>query len=584
MKNAICMLSLLCGMSAVSSFALSDGSPVACGNYRMIHSKVLNEDRTVLIRLPESYDKSDKKYPSLYRLAGDKGFFVQTVSAVDYLVDMTDEIPDHIVVGIENTDRGRDMFPERGADDFIRFLEDELIPFVDRRYRTNGFKILCGQSTSSIFTIYAFLRRPDVFDAYILGSFGLPNESLSAFFDEELRKSSHLRNVGRKYLFVPIGKKDSYDPDGSITKSGMRFLDALRRTVPKSVSFHSKVYEEEGHVPFPSVYDGLRWIYSQGKNVSVVGSYLGQKPPGMTAEPFAPAALDYLGQPPPGATPEVFARGLVSTGHLEHSAPALSPDGNEVFWSLWRRPDKGEPEVIMTMRREGGTWSAPATAQFSGDYLDSGPVFSADGQRIYFSSKRPTEASTTSSDIWFVEKQGDGWSEPKCIGFVARFPELKSVGQPSITRDGTLYFISRQKDTPPGEFLIYRAELINGEYPKPEPLPRSVNAPDAFVNWTPFIAPDESYLLFSSGRRDRSGGGDLYIARRAPDGTWLQPEMLPESINTPKQDRFPAISPDGRYLFFVSETPGHSHDVYWVSVSAIPALRVTTNPTEEISE
>jgi len=290
-----------------------------------------------------------------------------------------------------------------------------------------------------------------------------------------------------------------------------------------------------------------------------------------------------LGQPPPGATPEVFARGIVSTDHLEHSAPAFSPDGDEVFWSLWRRPDKGEPQVIMTMRREGSAWSAPTVAPFSGKYVDGGPVFSPDGTRLYFSSTRPTPAGTMSDDIWFVEKQAAGWGEPQCLGFVARFPEMKAVYQPSITRSGTLYFISRPKITPydntvegppnPNAFLLYRAERIDGRYPKPEPLPLIINAPDAFINWTPFIAPDESCLLFSSGRRDRHGGGDLYIARRAPDGTWSQPEILPDSINTPKQERFPAISPDGKYLFFVSETPGHSHDVYWVSTTAIRALR-----------
>jgi hypothetical protein len=282
---------------------------------------------------------------------------------------------------------------------------------------------------------------------------------------------------------------------------------------------------------------------------------------------------NYLGQTSPGEIPVVFARGIVSTDHLEHSAPAFSPDGNEVFWSLWRRPDKGEPQVIMTMRREGGTWSAPAVAPFSGKFVDGGPVFSADGQRIYFYSTRPTAAGTTSDDIWFVVRQGTGWCEPRCLELVARFPELKSVFQPSITRNGTLYFISRQKDTTLDEFLIWRAEYINGEYHKPELLPPSINAPDAYVNWTPFIAPDESYLIFSSGRRDNHGGGDLYVSFRNADGSWTDPISLGEAVNTDKQERFPAISPDGQYLFFTRPTPGHSHDVFWVSTKVIEKRR-----------
>jgi hypothetical protein len=290
---------------------------------------------------------------------------------------------------------------------------------------------------------------------------------------------------------------------------------------------------------------------------------------------------DYLGQPLPGATPEVFARGIVSTDHHEHSAPSFSPDGNEAFWSLWRRPDTGEPQVIMTMRRENGTWSKPAVAPFSGKYVDGGPVLSPDGKRLYFYSTRPTPAGPASDDIWFVERQGARWTEARCLDFVARFPEMMSVYQPSLTRDGTLYFISRQKDTPPDEFLIWRAERINGEYPRPELLPPNINAPEAFVNWTPFIAPDESYLLFSSGRRPVHGGGDLYVTRRGPGGTWSQPQILPDSINTSGQERFPMVSPDGKYLFFTRPTPGHAHDVYWVNTAAIPALQPTTNPSQE---
>ncbi len=305
----------------------------------------------------------------------------------------------------------------------------------------------------------------------------------------------------------------------------------------------------------------------------------GQTAPDAIAVPRGPApAGPYFGQAPPGDAPAVFARGIVSTDHLEHSAPAFSPDGNEVFWSLWRRPDHGEPQVIMTMRREGGTWSAPAVAPFSGTSVDGGPVFSADGRRLYFSSADPAPPPPGGMriyDIFFVEKRANGWSERKSLGLLARFPDLRSAAGPSIARNGTLYFSAN--------FGIYRAELIDGEYAKPQLLPQSINEPGT-LNWTPFIASDESYLLFSSGRGNRHGG-DLYVARRAPDGTWSQPETLPDSINTPEQERFPLISPDGQYLFFTRSTPDHSHDVYWVDTRSIPALRAepaSPNPIAQL--
>lgn len=88
------------------------------------------------------------------------------------------------------------------------------------------------------------------------------NEKLAALFESELKRNQNLKTVGKKYLFVANGKQDAYDPDGSLTKRGEKFLESLQQTVPASVLLKSKYYDDEGHVPFPSLYDGLKWIYS----------------------------------------------------------------------------------------------------------------------------------------------------------------------------------------------------------------------------------------------------------------------------------------------------------------------------------
>ena len=213
---------------------------------------------------------------------------------------------------------------------------------------------------------------------------------------------------------------------------------------------------------------------------------------------------DYLGQPPPGATPEVFARGIVSTDDTnEHMAPSFSPDGNEVFWWANRWPDPG-PALSMMMRRENGRWSPARPTPFSAIM----PAFSPDGHRACFYAFTPGPALSQEGqshlDIWVVEKQGDAWSEPKCLNLVDRYPELRTAFMPRLTRNGTLYFIAY---TPgPRDAGIFRAELINGQYAKPELLPRGINLPP-FLNWAPFIARDESYLLFSS---NRTGSLDKY--------------------------------------------------------------------------
>lgn len=281
----------------------------------------------------------------------------------------------------------------------------------------------------------------------------------------------------------------------------------------------------------------------------------------------------YLGQPLPGATPQVFARGIVSTDDNEHSAPSFSLDGNEVFWTANRPPGPDNKEWFaysMTMRRENGRWSAPCVTPFDGM-----PRFSPDGRRIYFHSRE---------DIWVAEKQGDHWSEPRCLGINSRFPELKAIYMPSVTRTGTLYFIGRAPGGLRNDMGIYRSELVNGEYAKPQLLPQSVNQPP-YLNWAPFIAPDESYLLFSSNRRDpKHDAGDIYVSHRLANSGWTDPVSLGESVNTPRQEVFPGLSPDGKYLFFCRETPGNGNDVYWVNAASIPALRSTPTSLPEKSK
>lgn len=261
-RSTFFTLLLYCSTAISSLFAQTDNASITCGNYRKIYSNVLHEERILLISLPEDYGKSDKTYPVLFKLDGDKENFLQAFSAAFYLFDMTDNAPDPIIIGIENTDRNRDMLPDQKANYFIQFIHTELIPFVDRNYRTNGFRILCGQSLSSLFALYSFLEQPDIFDAYILGSFGFYKESLSVLFENELKRNSDLKSIGTKYLFVGNGKLDKNDPDGTITKRGDQFLELLKQTVPSSVMMRCKVYEEEGHVPYPTIYDGLKWIYN----------------------------------------------------------------------------------------------------------------------------------------------------------------------------------------------------------------------------------------------------------------------------------------------------------------------------------
>ena len=286
---------------------------------------------------------------------------------------------------------------------------------------------------------------------------------------------------------------------------------------------------------------------------------------------------DYLGQPISGDTPTVFARGIVSTDDLEHSAPAFSPEGNEVYWWV-NRPPKSENDECsswgMYMQRINNRWTAPVVS----DRFYGTPVFSADGSKAFYSASLQNNGTAQNDpmekDIWMVEKEGDKWSEPKCLNFVKSYPEIRWAGFPtmiSVADNGNLYFMGYLQGAM-NDFGIYRSEFIDGKFMKPELLPRNINLVP-YLNWTPCISPDEDYLLFSSNRIDRRGGGDLFVSFHMPNGRWSDPVSLGNAINTPAQERLPGLSPDGKFLFFTRWTPDHDQDVFWVSSKIIDVLR-----------
>ncbi len=256
----------------------------------------------------------------------------------------------------------------------------------------------------------------------------------------------------------------------------------------------------------------------------------------------------YLGQSPPGMTPELFAPGIVSTRHYENSI-TISPDGNEIFYAITSpTAGRGNLFVILFVKKENNRWTQPQVASFSGQYVDGFPCFSPDSKRLYFASYRPlkeNEAYKRDWNIWVTERTAEDWSNPKSLGPAINTEDRES--SPTVTTDGTLYF-KRSGRTGSD---IFRSRFTNGRYEEPEKLSDAINTETSEDH--PFIAPDESYLLFSSWRRPNGfGEADLYISFRRSDGSWGQAENLGETINTNTHENCPIISPDGKYLFFNS--------------------------------
>jgi Tol biopolymer transport system component len=245
--------------------------------------------------------------------------------------------------------------------------------------------------------------------------------------------------------------------------------------------------------------------------------------------------------------PELFEPGIISTPDYELNA-AFTPDGRTLYFTK-STPQFGGLLTIVVSRLRGGKWSTPEVAEFSGQWSDADPFVSPDGRRLFFISNRPVEGKPKKdNDIWVMEKTAAGWSAPRNLGAPVNSADRELY--PTVSRDGTLYFVSSRPGGLGGSD-IYRARLVNGKYAEPENLGPAINS--RFNEGDAYIAPDESYLIFTStGRPDDLGGGDLYISFRE-DGVWTPARHLGAGVNSPAREFCPIVSPDGKYLYFTSE-------------------------------
>lgn len=241
------------------------GQDIKIGFRDSIESKVLQETRKLFIKLPKDYDGSDKAYPVIYRLDGDMDLFIETVGVIQRLTYREEVMPEVIVVLIENTHRNRDMMPtktgffnqEPGAEKFKEFIEDELFIHMTSSYRVTDERILCGQSLSSIFTMYCFLTSPDSFDSYIASSAGFPD--CEPYFIKLTNKMLETNRSKLKKVFLSYGAKDFLDPDGVIEKQLANFSQLIESD--KNIDCKYRIYVDEGHVPYQSLYHGLKFVY-----------------------------------------------------------------------------------------------------------------------------------------------------------------------------------------------------------------------------------------------------------------------------------------------------------------------------------
>ncbi len=240
-------------------------TPIVIGQKQVIHSKILNEDRDYQIYLPESYYWAlDRNYPVIFVLDGEFNF-LHSIGSVSFL-SSSGEIPELIVVAITSTVRVRDFTQSDwsshwigggGAKNFKSFLSKELIPKIEKDYRTNNFRILSGVSASGQFALYTLTSEPSLFNAYFVitpsldWDNNLPQRSLEESF-------SHTDSL-KAFLYFAYS-----DDFGSALADDQRLLETLETKSPNGFRWISKAFPDETHVSVSLLaqIDALRQLFT----------------------------------------------------------------------------------------------------------------------------------------------------------------------------------------------------------------------------------------------------------------------------------------------------------------------------------
>lgn len=256
----------------------------------------------------------------------------------------------------------------------------------------------------------------------------------------------------------------------------------------------------------------------------------------------------YLGQKPPGSTPEPFAPGMVTTKNWQYSG-VFTPDMKEFYFIREVEEDKQE---FVVFQYENSQWQESVVSSRVGQ-----PYIAPDGKTMHLGRR-------------YMERTEAGWSEVKSLD--TPFKDLP-IMRLTASAKGT-YFFDEFKSDFTGSIRYSR--LVDGKREEPKLLGTNINSGKSFH---PFIAPDESYLIFDGEREGGHGDSDIYISYKQQDDSWGDAINLGDKINTDAWEAAATVTPDGKYLFF-NRNMGHTNsdkyedvDIFWVNAQVIETLR-----------
>ena len=262
MKKLKIVLVLIITLLTISSTAQDK----ILGKYHKINSKIIGEEREYYVSLPISYENTTKEYPVIYMLDGDWNFSEGIIGGIRYF-EMLSEIPELIIVGIKNTNRSRDVFPYEftrrdgskrggGADNYLTFISDELMPVINKKYRTSDYKIFYGTSSSALTGVYDLLGFKKSYDAYICSS---PPIHWS-FIDKVDSLITNWKEEER-YINLVVGENDYV----GLPRANAQLKEKLQRKRITKIDLKYTILEGKRHTPRTSLIVGLKDLFKEYK-------------------------------------------------------------------------------------------------------------------------------------------------------------------------------------------------------------------------------------------------------------------------------------------------------------------------------
>ena len=254
----------------------------------------------------------------------------------------------------------------------------------------------------------------------------------------------------------------------------------------------------------------------------------------------------YLGQKPPSLIPVPFAPGLV-TSELWESGGVFTPDMKEFYFL--RIVEESNKQEFVVFEYKNNEWLESVISSRVGQ-----PFIAPDGKTMHLGKK-------------YKERTEAGWSEVKTLG--APFKDMP-IMRLTASSKGTYFFDEFKRDFTGS---IRYSRLVDGKHEEPKLLSEKINTGKSFH---PFIAPDESYIIFDGRREGDNGSSDIYISFKQQDGSWGDAINLGDKVNTGAWEAAATVTPDGKYLFFNRNMGSDDYenvDIFWVDAQIIENLR-----------